>query len=307
MNTPILLDIPWRSIRPMNSQPREHFDPGKLRELADSIAAIGQVTPAKVSPLASAESRGKGHAYELIDGQRRWHAVQMAGLATLRAEVVDEPDAERRFALSVVANFAREPHHHMEIAHAIRRMKKSMTVEQVCATLGRSAAYVEQHSTLLKLHEDLQELLHPSTSKAARLPFTAAVQLARLDRGRQLEAYAKIRASELSPLKATAVVLEDLEQGERKGEGRIYGKGTGPARDAYHLFRDYNSRLLRMRTTLERMDTAEVERLLAGREPGDRNRLVSDLEKIRDRADDLIGEIGAAGPKANGRAKGVPA
>jgi ParB/RepB/Spo0J family partition protein len=196
----------WRRVRPMPDQPREYFDQDALRELADSIAAVGQIVPAQVHPLVG----DRHHDYELIDGQRRWHAVQMAGKDCLKVEVLDEPDPERRYAISVAANFSRQGHHPMEVARALGRMQKTMTADMIATVIGMSTHYVYQYLSLLKLHPDVQDAMHPTVPKENRIPVAAGAKLATLPHPAQRVALAKIQASRLSPLRATIETLATL-------------------------------------------------------------------------------------------------
>lgn len=245
-----ILDIPWRRVRPLAGQPREYFDPAALAELATSIGAVGQLVPAKVAPVVDPLRR---HDYELIDGQRRWHAVQAAGLETLRAEVVDEPDEERRYLQSVVANFSRQGHHPMEIAVACDRLRRTMPVERVAAVLGKSSAYVCQYLGLLRLHPDLKDLLHPTAPKGERLPLKAAVKLAALDHADQMAAWRKIRESGQSVLRATRRVCDEIPSaGAAQAESRAKPGNPKPrGADAYELVRVLTGH---MRRTLHAMD-----------------------------------------------------
>jgi ParB/RepB/Spo0J family partition protein len=215
---PKFLAVPWERVAPDPRQPREHFDAEALAALAASIAAEGQQVPAHVAPLAG----DPRHDYVLIDGERRWRAVRSLGAGrTLRVLVIDEPDPERRFARSVVANMAREGHAHLEIAHAIRRMRAGgRTLAEVARALGKSDGWATNYASLLNLHPDLAEMLGPETPRANRLPLQLALRLATLDPSRQVEAFHRIRAkagdSESPSLRlAASVVLADMPEARR--------------------------------------------------------------------------------------------
>jgi ParB/RepB/Spo0J family partition protein len=283
---PAVLRVPLNRVRPMPDQPREHFDKRALEELAASIEAVGQLQPAPVA-------RVKGdprHDFELIDGQRRWHACAMAGLDTLLVMVVDEPDPEKRFALSVVANFARQGHHPMEIARACRRMRTMMTVDQVAAALGKGPAYVHQHLSLLKLHPDLQDAMHPSLPKGDRLPVAAALRLAPLPPhgpGGQLAAWSAMRASGVSMMRAAEAAVAGLPQTE--GRGRVKGP--------YDQLRTLLERLERFTRDLEAVAPSRA-RELASRPGKDAPRLAGKLRHLirvaSERLEAVEGHGGAA-------------
>lgn len=204
---PDIRDIPWGDVVPMPGQPREHFDEEKVAALAESIRSVGQQVPALVAPA-------EGGKYELISGERRWRAVRLAGLPTLRAQVVDEPDPDRRYVMAVVDNMGREDHHPMEVAVAMDRLRRLMPMDEVARTVGKSLAYVTRHLSLLNLHPSLQREIHPRHKHGKGLPYSAALHLASLPHGRQLEAWAAAKASGRSPSRAVRQAVD--AQPERK-------------------------------------------------------------------------------------------
>jgi ParB/RepB/Spo0J family partition protein len=263
-----IASIPWRRIRPLAGQPREYFDKAALAELATSIGAIGQCVPAQVARIDG----DKSHDFELIDGQRRWHAVQIAGVETLRCEVIDEPDEDRRYLRSVLANFSRQPNHSIEIAVAIDRIRKGRTIEQVADILGKSRSYVEQHLLLLRLHPDLKAAMHPSVPKGRRrLPLAAAIMLAKRDPGEQIAAWEEIRRHPDSLLRATKLVVDALPVDDRrpKKEGSPYEK-----------YRSLKNMLNRTASDLEAITAEQFEHLTQGRASEDRQQMVQSMERI---------------------------
>ena len=94
-------------------QPRQVFEPEALQELADSIAAQGVVQPIVVRP--------EGKHFELVAGERRWRAAQLAGLQKVPA-VIRELDAKSAAAIALIENIQREDLNPMEEARAIRRL-----------------------------------------------------------------------------------------------------------------------------------------------------------------------------------------
>ena len=125
-------------------QPRVHFEPQSLQELADSIKAQGVVQPIVVRPL------GDGH-YELVAGERRWRASQLAGIDEIPA-VVSDVDDKAAAAVSLIENIQRENLNPLEESRALQRLIEEfdMTHQQVAEAVGRSRASV---TNLLRLHE----------------------------------------------------------------------------------------------------------------------------------------------------------
>ncbi len=134
-------------------QPRVHFDQEALQELADSIAAQGVVQPIVV--LASADTR-----YEIVAGERRWRAAQLAGLSKIPA-VVKRFDDQTAAAVSLIENIQRENLNPLEESTALKRLidEFAMTHQQVADTVARSRASVSNLLRLQELNGDVKQLL----------------------------------------------------------------------------------------------------------------------------------------------------
>jgi ParB family chromosome partitioning protein len=139
-------------IDPSPLQPRGIFDEGKLDELAQSISANGVVQPLIVRP--------KQDRFELIAGERRWRAAQRAGLTRIPAIVRDVSD-DKVLELALIENIQREDLNPIEEARAYRNLIDTvgMTQEVVADRVGRDRSYVTNFLRLLRLPDDLQELV----------------------------------------------------------------------------------------------------------------------------------------------------
>ena len=169
--------IPLNRIQPYAGQPRQTFDEESLAELAESIKAVGQVVPAVVRPIG--EER-----YELIDGERRWRACQMAGKRKLLVSIVDDQlDDAEQFRRSLAANFARADHTPFEIARAIARLQADgMTLEEAARVFGRSQAWASRYLLLTNLAPAVQKEV-----EARRLSVSVAQIIAKLPVELQVE------------------------------------------------------------------------------------------------------------------------
>ena len=134
-------------------QPRTHMDPGALEELASSIKAQGVVQPIVVREL------GTG-SYEIIAGERRWRAAQMAGLESVPAVVRNIPD-QAAIAIALIENIQRENLNPVEEAVALQRLidEFGMTHQQTAESVGRSRAAVTNLLRLLSLNDDVRTML----------------------------------------------------------------------------------------------------------------------------------------------------
>jgi ParB family chromosome partitioning protein len=134
-------------------QPRTHFDQDALQELADSISTQGVVQPIVVR--ATADNR-----FEIVAGERRWRAAQLAGLSKIPA-VVKVFDDQTAAAVSLIENIQRENLNPLEESTALLRLiaEFDMTHQQVADTVARSRASVSNLLRLQDLNSDVKELL----------------------------------------------------------------------------------------------------------------------------------------------------
>ncbi|WP_024326683.1 ParB/RepB/Spo0J family partition protein [Thioalkalivibrio sp. AKL19] len=142
--------LPIEQIRRGKYQPRVHMAEAALAELADSIRAQGIVQPVVVRRLDD--------GYELIAGERRWRAAQIAGLETVPAVVRDIPD-QAAAAMALIENIQREDLNPLEEAQAIRRLigEFEMTHQAAADAVGRSRTAVTNLLRLLELHDTVKE------------------------------------------------------------------------------------------------------------------------------------------------------
>jgi ParB family transcriptional regulator, chromosome partitioning protein len=134
-------------------QPRSHMNAEALQELADSIKAQGVVQPIVVRQLP-------GGSYEIVAGERRWRAAQMAGLDSIPAVVRSIPD-EAAIAIALIENIQREDLNPVEEAVALQRLidEFGMTHQQSAESVGRSRAAVTNLLRLLTLNDDVRQML----------------------------------------------------------------------------------------------------------------------------------------------------
>ena len=133
--------------------------PRRSTELADSIKAQGVVQPIVVRPL-DGPGDGKSQRYEIIAGERRWRAAQMAGLREIPAVIRHVPD-EAAIAMALIENIQRENLNPLEEARALERLisEFGLTHQQAAEAVGRSRAGVSNLLRLLELAPEVCELL----------------------------------------------------------------------------------------------------------------------------------------------------
>ncbi|MDR1855477.1 MAG: ParB/RepB/Spo0J family partition protein [Azoarcus sp.] len=148
-----LKNLARAALRPGRYQPRTHMDPGSLEELAASIKVQGIMQPILVRPLG-------GDEYEIVAGERRWRAAEIAGLDEVPCLVREIPD-DAALAMSLIENIQRENLNPLEEASGIQRLidEFGMTHQQAADAVGRSRPAATNLLRLLNLAQPVQELL----------------------------------------------------------------------------------------------------------------------------------------------------
>lgn len=148
-----LRELPVESIRPNPWQPRTHFNQEQLSELAQSIREHGLLQPVLVSQQADG-------TFQLITGERRWRAVQLAGLATIAA-MVKEATPQASLEMALVENIQRSDLNPLEEAQAFRALldEHGMTQEQLAQRIGKSRVSVTNTLRLLHLPDAVRDAL----------------------------------------------------------------------------------------------------------------------------------------------------
>ncbi len=148
-----LREIPVDLIQRGRFQPRRDMDPVTLQELADSIRQQGVMQPVVVRPI----SEGR---FELIAGERRWRATQMAELDRIPAIIRDVPD-DAAIAMALIENIQRENLNPIEEAFALQRLQEEfgLTQSQVAEAVGKSRTTITNLLRLISLSEDVRVML----------------------------------------------------------------------------------------------------------------------------------------------------
>jgi len=150
-----LRHLPVEWIQPGRYQPRRDIQPEALEELAASIKAQGLMQPIVVRPLPEQQDR-----YEIIAGERRWRACQLAQLDRVPALIRDVAD-EAAIAMALIENIQRENLNPMEEAMALHRLQHEfeLTQMEVAEAVGKNRATVANLLRLMNLNDDVKRLL----------------------------------------------------------------------------------------------------------------------------------------------------
>ena len=145
-------EVELESIVPGPMQPRTRFDDASLEGLAESIRSHGVVQPLLV--------RRRGEGYELIAGERRWRAAKLAGLSHVPVVVKEVPD-DQLLEIALIENIQRENLNAIEEAQAYKKLIETvgLTQEALASRVGRDRSYITNYLRLLRLPDDLQQLV----------------------------------------------------------------------------------------------------------------------------------------------------
>ena len=151
--TGALRELPVDLIQRGKYQPRKDMDLEALQELADSITAQGVMQPIVVRPISDTR-------YEIIAGERRWRATQLAGLDAIPVIVKDVPD-ETAMAMALIENIQREDLNPIEEAASLQRLLQEfeLTQQEVADAVGKSRSTVANLLRLMTLEEDVRRLV----------------------------------------------------------------------------------------------------------------------------------------------------
>lgn len=148
-----LKEIPIEFLQPGQYQPRKDMHPEALEDLAASIKVQGIMQPIVVRPIANGR-------YEIIAGERRWRASQIAGLASIPALIKDVPD-DAAIAMALIENIQREDLNPMEEAEALYRLQQEFDLshQEVADAVGKSRATISNLLRLMSLGKATRKLL----------------------------------------------------------------------------------------------------------------------------------------------------
>jgi len=196
-------------------QPRKDMNPEKLQELADSIKAQGIIQPVVVRMIASEK-------YEIIAGERRWRAAQLAGLQQVPV-VIKEIDDRTAMAIALIENIQREDLNPLEEAEALKRLLEEfeMTHQQVADAVGKSRVTVTNLLRLIELHPEVKKLL-----VSRQLEMGHARALLSLDGPKQVAAAVKIAKEGLTVRAAERLVKDSQAEPKAPKMRAIIDKDT---------------------------------------------------------------------------------
>ncbi|MGD8380245.1 MAG: ParB/RepB/Spo0J family partition protein [Gammaproteobacteria bacterium] len=224
-----LRDLPVDLLQPGKYQPRVDMHAETLQELADSIRSQGVVQPIVVRPV------GEGR-FEIIAGERRWRAAQIAGLHEIPTVIRQVPD-QAAIAMALIENIQRENLNPLEEANALKRLidEFEMTHQQASEAVGRSRASVSNLLRLLELEAAVRRRV-----ETGELEMGHARALLALKGKAQVEAAARVAGKGLS-VRETEALVRRLQEGDKPGASAAARPAQDP--DIRRLQDDLSERL----------------------------------------------------------------
>ena len=222
-----LSEIPIEQIEPNPDQPRREFDTVAMQELAMSIQTMGIIAPITLRQVAS-------DRYQIIAGERRWRASQMAGLKTMPA-YIRTADDESVMELALVENIQREDLNAIEIALAYQHLAEAtgMTQAKISERVGKSRAAVTNYMRLLKLPAQVQIALKNHEIEMGHARALLAIDIP----SQQIKLFKEVQQQGYSVRKVEELV-NALKSGEdvKTARGRIAGQTKLP--EEFNILRD---------------------------------------------------------------------
>ncbi len=165
-----LQTLPIEFLQRGKYQPRKDIDPEKLQDLANSIRAQGIVQPVVVRAIGQDK-------YEIIAGERRWRAAQLAELAEIPV-VIKDIDDRTAIAMSLIENIQREDLNPLEESEALKRLgdEFEMTHQQISEAVGKSRATVTNLLRLIDLQPEVKQMLHKGSLEMGHARALLALQ-----------------------------------------------------------------------------------------------------------------------------------
>ena len=204
-------------------QPRHDLHLESLEDLAQSIRAQGVIQPIIVRPLPERDPSG-APKYEIVAGERRWRAAQMAGLQSIPVVIREIPDSAA-IAMALIENIQRENLNPLEEALALRRLidEFGLTHEQAAEAIGRSRVAVSNLLRLMQLGEVAQELLQ---GRAIEMGHARA--LLGLTELRMQAEVARLVATKCLSVRETERLVKRMLEGPSKPAGEASGRSNDP-------------------------------------------------------------------------------
>jgi ParB family chromosome partitioning protein len=265
-----LSEIDIAQIEPNPNQPRREFAPEALQELANSIRELGIIQPITLRKV-------NDHKFQIIAGERRWRASQLAGLEKIPAYIVDVED-QGVMEMALVENIQREDLNAIEIALAYQHLAEAtgMTQAKISERVGKSRAAVTNYMRLLKLPAQVQIAL-----KNHEIEMGHARALLSIDSpSEQIKVFKEVQQHQYSVRKVEELV-QALKNGEtvKVARGKIGGKSNMP--EEFNLLRQRLSQFFQAKVQMTCSTKGKGKISISFDNEEDLERIINAFDKIR--------------------------
>ena len=265
-----LSEIDIAQIEPNPNQPRREFAPEALQELANSIRELGIIQPITLRKV-------NDHKFQIIAGERRWRASQLAGLEKIPAYIVDVED-QGVMEMALVENIQLEDLNAIEIALAYQHLAEAtgMTQAKISERVGKSRAAVTNYMRLLKLPAQVQIAL-----KNHEIEMGHARALLSIDSpSEQIKVFKEVQQHQYSVRKVEELV-QALKNGEavKVARGKIGGKSNLP--EEFNLLRQRLSQFFQAKVQMTCSSKGKGKISISFDNEEDLERIINAFDKIR--------------------------
>jgi ParB family chromosome partitioning protein len=267
-----LNEIEISNIEPNPNQPRREFDQEALQELANSISEVGIIQPITLRQMEN----GK---YQIIAGERRWRASQLAGLTTIPAYIRTVED-EGVMEMALVENIQREDLNAIEVALAYQHLAETtgMTQEKISKRVGKSRAAVTNFLRLLKLPAQVQMAL-----KNHEIDMGHARALLAIDSpSAQIKLFKEIQKQQYSVRKVEEMV-QALKNGEdiKTAKGKVSGKSQLP--EEFSILKERLSQFFQTKVQMTCSPTGKGKISIAFNNEEELERIMNSLDNVNNK------------------------
>jgi ParB family chromosome partitioning protein len=252
------------------NQPRKDFEPTALQELADSIAQIGIIQPITLRSMNDG-------TYQIIAGERRWRASQLAGLTTIPA-YIRTADDENVMEMALIENIQREDLNSIEIALSYQHLMEQygMTQERLSERVGKNRATIANYLRLLKLPAQVQMALEKKELDMGH----ARALLALNDPQKQLKVFQMVQTEGLSVRKVEEAV-KALNSGETVQVGHKKIKANNNSSELYTLLKEQLSGLFQTHVQLQCSETGKGKITIPFSNESEMERIIEIFDRIK--------------------------
>lgn len=253
------------------NQPRREFAPEALQELANSISQLGIVQPITLRKIAD-------DRYQIIAGERRWRASQLAGLTSIPA-YIKTIDDENVMEMALVENIQREDLNSIEIALAYQKLmeKSGMTQEKVSERVGKSRSAVTNYLRLLKLPAQVQMALQKKDIDMGHARALLALDSPSL----QIKVFKEIQKNGY-PVRKVEEMVQLLKSGEDVDAGKKKIAARKQMSSEFNVLKDRLSEFFQTKVQLSCTPKGKGKISIAFNSEDELERIINMFDKLKD-------------------------